>query len=145
MEPLVSAQTSPRPASQPVILFDGVCNFCDRSVQFVLHRDPKGIFKFAALQSAAGQRLLQERGLPREEFQSIVLLDGDGVWQRSDAALRITRSLSGLWPLLYGFVLVPRPIRDFVYGFIAERRYAWFGKKETCAIPSPETRSRFLS
>ncbi len=131
--------------SQPIILFDGVCNLCDHSVQFIIQRDHQRRFKFAALQSVAGQRLLREQGLPTEEFRSIVLLEGGKLWQKSSAALRIARRLSGLWPLLYLLILVPAPIRDFIYDCIATRRYRWFGKKETCLIPTPELRSRFLS
>jgi predicted DCC family thiol-disulfide oxidoreductase YuxK len=127
-----------------VVLFDGVCNFCDNTVQFVLRRDKAGYFRFAALQSEAGQALLKDHELPTEHFDTFILLENGKIYKRSSAALRLVRKLSGGWPLLYGFILIPRFIRDFFYSIIARNRYRWFGKKDACMIPSPEVRSRFL-
>jgi len=128
-----------------IILFDGVCNLCNTSVQFVIQRDTSGKFNYAALQSVAGQKLLKENNLPANEFYSIILIKNGEVFQRSRAALEIARGLSGLWPLLYVFVIVPPFIRNGIYNWIAKNRYRWFGRKEECMIPTPELKSRFLN
>lgn len=128
----------------PLILFDGVCNFCDRSVQFIIRHDRRGYFHFAALQSEAGQAVLAAYGLPQGGFDTFILLQKGRVYKRSGAALRVARNLDGLWPVLYAFIIVPPFIRDLVYKIIARNRYRWFGKKDQCMIPTPEVRSRFL-
>ncbi len=128
---------------EAIILFDGVCNLCSGSVQFIIKRDPDAYFKFASLQSDFGQRQLQEFGLSRTSFHSIILIRGDKVYQRSDAALEIARKLNGAWPLLYGFKILPRFLRDAVYNLIGRNRYKLFGKKDACWIPTPELKSRF--
>lgn len=127
-----------------IILFDGVCNLCNRSVQFILKRDKKGYFHFTSLQSEAGQELLAENELPQADFNSFVLIENGKVYQKSTAALRVCRKLSGGWPLLYGFIIVPPFIRNAVYSWIARNRYKWFGKKEACMLPKPEWKERFL-
>lgn len=129
---------------QKIILFDGVCNLCEQSVQFVLRRDRKGIFKFASLQSTIGQQLLQHYGLNTTELSSFVLIDNGKAWTKSSGALRVAKYLSGGWKLLYVFNLLPRLLRDPVYNFIAANRYRWYGKKTSCWMPTPELRSRFL-
>ncbi|WP_139892425.1 MULTISPECIES: thiol-disulfide oxidoreductase DCC family protein [unclassified Bacillus (in: firmicutes)] len=128
-----------------IVLFDGECNFCDKSVQFIIKRDPKGIFVFASLQSEAGQQLLKEYHVP-EGIDSLILLEPDNhkYYMKSSAALRICKHLSGLWSMLYVFKLVPRTIRDRVYDLIARNRIKWFGSKDQCMLPSPEIRKRFL-
>jgi predicted DCC family thiol-disulfide oxidoreductase YuxK len=123
-----------------IVLFDGVCNLCSGAVQFILARDPAGRFRFASLQSEAAQRLLKGAGVA----ETIVLIEGGKIYTRSAAALRIARGLRLPWPLLYAFVAVPRPLRDLVYGWVARHRYAWFGKRESCLLPTPRTRSRFI-
>ncbi|RWR06541.1 thiol-disulfide oxidoreductase DCC family protein [Siminovitchia fortis] len=128
----------------PIVLFDGVCNFCDASVRFIIKNDPKGTFRFASLQSDIGQKLLKERNVP-SDIDSIILIEGDKAYYKSTAALRIARHLQGFWKLAYGFLIVPAPIRNLAYDFIASNRYKWFGKKESCMIPSPDVRERFLS
>ena len=130
---------------QPVILFDGVCNFCNSSVNFIIKRNREKDIRFAALQSEAGKLLLNEYRLPAGEMESIVFIENGNAYQRSAAALRICRRLSGAWPLCYGFILVPRFIRDAVYNWIAANRYKWFGVQEQCMIPTPEIRERFLN
>lgn len=127
----------------PVILFDGVCNFCDVSVQFILERDPNEIFRFASLQSEAGQDLLKKYHVP-EDVDSMILIESDKVYFKSSAALRISRHLQGTWKLLYILIIVPAPVRNVVYDIIARNRYKWFGKKESCMLPSPNVRKRFL-
>lgn len=132
--------------THPIVLFDGVCNLCNGTVQFIIDRDPSGAFRFAALQSDAGKTALAARGraAPEGEPDSVLLLDGDRVYERSDAALRIARRLSGAWRLFFVFIVVPRFLRDLVYRFIAKHRYRWFGKTEECRVPTPELRARFL-
>lgn len=126
----------------PVILFDGVCNLCNASVQFIIKRDPKAIFRFAALQSETGQKLLAEH--PQVSADSVLLADRGKIYQQSTAALKIAGRLSGLWPLFYVFMIVPRPLRDAVYNYIAKNRYRWFGKQESCMLPTVDLKSRFL-
>jgi len=127
-----------------IILFDGVCNFCDASVQFMIKRDPSGKFKYTPLQSEVGQKILAENRLSAAEFDSIILSENGKIYKKSTAALRIAKELSGLWPFLYLFIIVPPFIRNAVYDFVAANRYKWYGKKEACMVPSPEVRSRFI-
>jgi predicted DCC family thiol-disulfide oxidoreductase YuxK len=131
-------------AHGPVLLFDGVCNLCNASVQFVIDRDPEARFRFAALQSDIGRELAEGCGIDVEALDSLVLVEEGRCYTRSSAALRVARRLSGGWPILAAFSVVPRPLRDVVYDFIAARRYRWFGKEEACRIPTPELRARFL-
>ncbi|SOC40673.1 thiol-disulfide oxidoreductase DCC family protein [Ureibacillus acetophenoni] len=126
-----------------IILFDGECNFCDASVQFIIKRDTNKVFQFASLQSDIGKGLLNKYNAP-ENLDSFVLIDGDKYFLQSTAALRVCKDLKGAYKLLYFFVIVPKPMRNFVYQFIAKNRYKWFGKNESCMIPSPEDRQRFL-
>lgn len=127
-----------------IILFDGVCNLCNGSVQFVIKRDPNGKFRFASLQSDFGQQVLAREGLPAGKLTSFILLEDGKMYQRSTAALRVARQLPGAWALLYAFIVVPPFIRNAVYDFIAANRYRWFGKQESCMIPTPELRARFI-
>jgi predicted DCC family thiol-disulfide oxidoreductase YuxK len=130
--------------SQPIALFDGVCNLCSGSVQFILKRDRQGSLRFASLQSGVGQHLLTEHGLDPDALSSVVLIDDGRAWQESAAALRIASHLPGAWKLLRALAVIPRPVRDAVYRWIARNRYRWFGKTETCWLPTPELRRRFL-
>ncbi|MGV3464337.1 MAG: thiol-disulfide oxidoreductase DCC family protein [Heyndrickxia sp.] len=126
-----------------IILFDGVCNFCSQSVQFIIKRDPSHVFHFASLQSDVGRKLLNEYGL-EENIQSVVYISDEKAYEKSDAALQICRKLNGLWKVLSIFYFVPRPIRNVIYDYIAKNRYKWFGKMESCMVPSSEIKSRFL-
>ena len=128
----------------PIILFDGVCNLCTHSVQFVLRRDTGERYTFASLQSDVGQRLLDEVGPSLHGVDSIVLIEDGEAYVRSTAALRIARGLTGGWPLLYGFMILPRPLRDWVYELVARNRYRWFGKTDECMVPLPALKARFL-
>ena len=130
--------------SNKVILFDGVCNFCNGAINFVIKKDKKNVFKFAALQSEIGKTLLSKYKIDTSKVDSIILLDGDDCYVKSSAALRIAKHMSGGYPLLYGFLILPRFIRDAVYDFIARNRYKWFGKKDSCMIPTPELKEKFL-
>ena len=131
-------------ASGPVILFDGVCNLCNGAVRFVAERDPRGVFRFASLQSEAGQTLLRQHGLSTGDFDSVVLVDDAGVRTRSSAALAVAARLSAPWPALSAFRVLPRPLRDAVYDLVARYRYRVFGRTDQCMIPTPELRARFL-
>jgi predicted DCC family thiol-disulfide oxidoreductase YuxK len=131
--------------SEPaLILFDGVCNLCNGAVNFVIRRDPAGRFRFAPLQEPGGQRLLAAHHLRREDFDSLVLLEEGRSFLKSTAALRIARHLGALWPLLYFFIIVPRPLRDSVYDWVARNRYRWFGRRDACMVPAPDVLDRFL-
>lgn len=130
---------------QAIILFDGVCNLCNRSVQTVIRFDKKNSFQFASLQSNRGQALLKQHGLSEKELSSFVLIQHNKAITRSSAALTVARQLSGPIKILYAFMIVPAFIRDGVYNIIARNRYKWFGKQDTCMIPSPELKARFLN
>jgi len=129
---------------QPLILFDGVCNLCNSSVLFIIKRDSNSIFRFASLQSDLGKSLLQEFDLPVTELNSVILIQKNKVYQKSNAALEIARHLSGLWPMFYSFMIIPAFVRNSVYTWIANNRYKWFGKKDACMIPTAELKSRFI-
>ena len=124
-------------------MFDGECNFCDASVQFIIERDPEAYFRFAALQSEAGVELKKKYQIS-DQIDSFILIENGQVYKYSDGALKVCKHLKGLWKSLYLLKVVPRPIRNRVYKYIAKNRYRWFGKKEECMIPSPEVRERFL-
>lgn len=127
----------------PIIFFDGICTLCDFAVTFVIDHDPARRFRFAALQSAAGQALMADHpDLLRQD--TIVLLEAGQVYTRSEAALRIARHLRG-WRWMWAFRAVPRVLRDGVYKLVARNRYQWFGKRDSCRIPTPELRSLFLA
>ncbi len=130
---------------KPIILFDGVCNLCNTAIQFVIKHDPKEIFVFASLQSDIGQQILKDNNLPLQQLNSFVLLQNGIIYTKSSAALKVAQQLSGIWKTLYIFNIVPKFIRDGVYGFIAKNRYKWFGKNESCPLPSPQLKQRFLS
>lgn len=129
--------------NHPVILFDGVCNLCNSSVQVVIRHDPKNIFRFASLQSSFGRQVLSKFSLPSTDFNSFILLKDNKIYTRSDAALKVAGKLNGFYRLLYAFIIIPKFIRDGVYNIIAKNRYKWFGKTEACWLPTPELRILF--
>jgi len=131
--------------SHTIVLFDGVCNFCNRSVNWIIRRDKRGHFRFAALQSDAGAALQERSGLDPSALETLVLIEGGKVYVKSTAALRIVRRVGWPWRALYALIGVPRPARDFAYDWFARRRYRWFGKRDECMVPSPAVRERFLS
>ena len=133
------------PPRRAVVLFDGVCNLCNASVNFIIDRDAVAYFQFAALQSDAAKAYLAQCRLPADFLEGIVLCEEDRCFTRSTAVLRILRRLGGLWSLLYALIIVPRSLRDAVYDWIIRRRYRWFGKTERCRIPTPELQARFLT
>jgi predicted DCC family thiol-disulfide oxidoreductase YuxK len=128
-----------------ILLFDGVCNLCNRVVLFVIKRDAGAKFRFAALQSEAGQRLLKKFKLPLNDFDSFVLIIGEKYYLRSTAGLHVFKELGGSWKLIYYLLIIfPVPLRDLVYRFVAKTRYRIFGRKDSCMIPSPGIKERFL-
>jgi len=127
-----------------MIFFDGVCNLCAGSVRFVIKRDQKDLFRFAALQSEAAQKYLEPFGISPAGSGTVLFLEDGVLYQRSAAALHIARRLTGLWPLLYGLMIVPAFIRDFVYDQIAKRRYSIWGKQESCMVPTAALKAKFL-
>ena len=126
------------------IVFDGACNWCNAWVNLIIDRDSHERFKFGTLQSEEGQRILTTLQLPTEDFSTFILLEQTRVFTKSTAALRIARQLSGLWPLFYLGILIPRPLRDGLYDYVARHRYKWMGKADACRIPSPDQRGRFV-
>jgi len=128
----------------PVILFDGVCNLCNNTVQFIIKKDKKDIFRFASLQSAFGNSVLQKFNLPADTFNSFILNQNGKIYTKSTGALLVAKQLPGTWKFLYVFIIIPSFIRNALYSIIANNRYKWFGKKEACWIPSPSLRNKFL-
>jgi predicted DCC family thiol-disulfide oxidoreductase YuxK len=130
--------------SKSIILFDGVCHFCNDTVNFVIRRDSKEQFVFAALQSDVAQELLKKYDLSTGQLDSLVLIENEQCYLRSTAALRIVKGLGSLWTLLYVFIIIPTSMRDYGYDAFAKRRYRWFGKNDTCMIPTEKMKKRFL-
>lgn len=131
----------------PVILFDGVCNLCSASVQWIIERDRGATFRFASLQSDVARDLLAAHGVSIDQDadpDSVMLVDRDGVHEHSDAALRIARGLGRPWSLAWSLRFVPRFVRDGLYRLVARNRYRWFGRKDACWLPTPDLRARFL-
>lgn len=130
--------------SHPIVLFDGVCNLCNRSIQFIIERDQDKTFRFASLQSPVGQTLLKQFNLPTDQFDSFILVDKNQYYTQSSAALQVIKRFSGLWKLGYIGIVIPKRIRDWMYQFVAKNRYRWFGKRDQCWLPTPELKERFL-
>jgi predicted DCC family thiol-disulfide oxidoreductase YuxK len=126
----------------PIVFFDGVCNFCNYWVNFAIKRDKKKILRFAPLQGTTAKEMLP--GIKTENPDSVIFLENGKIYKNSTAALRVAKNLSGGWKSLYGLMIFPAFIRDAVYRWIAKNRYKWYGKKESCMIPSPELKDRFL-
>lgn len=130
--------------SKGVILFDGVCNFCNSSVNFIIRHDKKDYFRFTPLQSEIGMKISEKYNLDSGNLKSVILVDKGKIYTKTTAALRIAKQLSGAWPVLYVFIIIPAPIRDVVYNIIAKYRYKWWGERDACMIPTPEIRKKFL-
>lgn len=128
----------------PVVLFDGVCNLCNGFVQFAIQQDPKARLRFAALQSEAGQQLLARFGLAGQPLKTVFLIENQRLYRKSSAGLRVLYHFGGAWRLLYALTIVPAPLRDLVYDYIARHRYRWFGQRPTCWMPTPDLKQRFL-
>ncbi len=129
--------------NNPIVLFDGVCNLCNSTVLWIIKHDPKRQFRFASLQGDYGQQVLKQFHLPPDALNSFILLKDNQIYTKSTGALKVAKALNGLWPMLYIFIIIPAFIRNSVYDLIAKNRYHWFGKKESCAIPSPALKDLF--
>jgi predicted DCC family thiol-disulfide oxidoreductase YuxK len=142
----ISGSEGPRAASPgllPVIFFDGVCGLCNHWIDFVLARDKRRVFQFAPLQGETARDWLKLS--PDDSLNSVVLFDASGIHRKTDAIWRMLLQLGGVWRLAGWLLrLVPRPIRNWGYDFVARHRYRWFGKKESCRLPTPDERARFL-
>lgn len=131
--------------NKKIILFDGVCNLCNTSVQYVVKRDKKDVFRFAPLQSEIGKKMLKERNIDTNTIDSIILIEPEiAYYIKSEAALKIMKEFDGAWSLMAVFNIVPTKIKNIVYDFIAKNRYKWYGKKDACMIPTPELKAKFL-
>lgn len=130
---------------QSVILFDGLCNLCNGAVQFVIERDQQDKFHFASLQSDFAKKELLNFDIDSTRMNSFILLENGKIYHRSTAALRVAKKLNGLWPLLYAFIIIPPFVRDGVYNYVAKNRYKWFGKKESCWVPTAELKRKFYN
>lgn len=128
----------------PVILFDGVCNFCNGIVDFIIKRDREKKFKFAALQSNAGRELFRKFNIKPDDLDTLILIENGRYYERSNAVLKIVKGLEGIWKFFYIFIILPSFIRNFFYNIIAKRRYKWFGRRDECRVPKEEERERFL-
>ena len=129
----------------PIVLFDGVCNLCNSAVQYIIRHDRNKLFRFASLQSETGRHLLSQYDLPSDQLDSFILIDNGKAYDRSTGALRVAKKLNGIIPMLYGFIIVPKFIRNGIYNWVGKNRYKWFGKKEECMVPTPELKARFLN
>jgi predicted DCC family thiol-disulfide oxidoreductase YuxK len=130
--------------SASIVLFDGLCNLCSSTVQRIIKSDPKKKFKLGALQSKAGESLMVSKNIDHFNLTTFILIENGEVFTKSTAALRIARRLNGFWPLLYGLIIVPRPLRDMVYSWVSKHRYRWFGKKTSCWVPNSDFSDRFI-
>ncbi len=130
--------------STPLILYDGVCRLCTGTVLFVIRRDRGKRFRFASMQSPLGRELLRRFGLPTDDLKTFVLVEADGHFTKSTAALRVARRLGGLWPAVSLLAVIPAPIRDGVYDWVARNRFRWFGKREHCLVPNSDVQDRFV-
>jgi len=129
---------------QPIILFDGVCNFCNFWVNFAIKRDPKKKLLFSPLQGVTARKLLQQYHIATTGLSTVIVIEKGKVYTQSSAALRVARHLKGGWQLFYGLMILPKFLRDAIYNIISRYRYKWFGKKEDCMVPSPGLKERFL-
>lgn len=130
--------------NKTIILFDGVCNLCNNSVRFIIKKDKAKRFLFTSLQSDAGQDILLQFRLKKSDFESIVFIEHGIIYKKSSAILKIVRHLPYLWKLIYGLIIIPPFVRDYLYSIVANNRYKWFGKRDFCMAPSDELKERFL-
>ncbi len=132
-------------SAKKIILFDGVCNLCNRTIQRIIKRDAQDIFRFAAVQSEIGKKLVLERNIDTSRVDSIILIEpGIAYYLKSDAALKIGRHLKGYRTISNILILIPRGLRNIIYDFVARNRYKWYGKQDQCMVPTPELKAKFL-
>ena len=132
------------PQNKKIILFDGVCNLCDSSVQFIIKKDKKDIFRFVALQSELGITILKHIGISRSNYSIVLYEPGEAYYHKAEAVLKIGKTFGGLYTLLSVFSFLPKVLNDTIYDYIAKNRYKWYGKKESCMMPTPELSDKFL-
>ncbi|HWA33415.1 MAG TPA: thiol-disulfide oxidoreductase DCC family protein [Cyclobacteriaceae bacterium] len=130
--------------NKSIIMFDGVCNLCNWFVNFIIARDKKNRFQFGSLQSAVVIDLLRRHDFLTSDLSTVILLENEKLYYQSTAVLRILRMLGGVWSLMYVFIVLPKPLRDFMYNLIARHRYKLFGRQDTCMIPTPELKAKFV-
>jgi predicted DCC family thiol-disulfide oxidoreductase YuxK len=130
---------------EPVVLFDGECNLCSRSVQFIIKHDAKKVFRFASLQSSFGKQIKEYFKIDDTQPETILLLKNNDIYKSSTAILHISKELNGTWKIFYAAIIIPKPIRNYIYNIISKNRYKWFGKKEQCWIPSEKAITLFYS
>lgn len=128
----------------PIVVFDGVCNLCNNVVKFIIKRDKRNQFRFASFQGKKGNEILKHFRLNENDTNSFLLIQGDKIYFRSGGALRVLKKLGGWYSLLYAFIIVPKFLRDPIYNWVARNRYKWFGKKDSCMVPTTELKERFL-
>ena len=131
-------------STYPIVLFDGVCNFCNYWVSFAIKRDRKKKLRFASLQGETAKQILPQYNIQSSSLSSVIFIDNGRAYTQSSAAIRICKHLDGGWKLFYGLIIIPKFIRDFFYNIIARNRYKWYGKKENCMVPTPYLKERFL-
>lgn len=128
-----------------IVIFDGICNFCNSSVNFIIARDPEGKFSFAPMQGEAAKMLMKQHGIDNPDLDTFLLIKNGKLYQRTDAALEIAKDLTGYWKYCRVFLMLPAPLRDIFYRLLAKNRYRIFGKREVCMVPTPDVRERFLN
>ncbi|MBN4054554.1 thiol-disulfide oxidoreductase DCC family protein [Nitrospira defluvii] len=144
MNDSINLMTHENHIEPPIILYDDICHLCTSTVNFVIRRDSKKVFRFASLQSSIGQQFLKKFGLPRSNFKTFVFIKQETIFTKSSAALQVVKHLDGFWPILYMLILIPLPIRNFFYDWIAKNRYRLFGKRTSCFVPTKDHQDRFL-
>lgn len=137
-------EISELPKDKKIILFDGVCNLCDTSIQFVIRQDKNDRYRFISLQSELGQKIIIYLGIPINNDSVILYEPGKAYYYKSDVAFKILKDMGGIRKALLVFSILPKPLLDSIYDYVAKNRYKWFGKKESCMIPTPEIKSKFL-
>lgn len=129
---------------KPLILFDGVCNLCNSSVQFIIKNDPEGYFRFASLQSETGQKILEQFNMKKDDFDTFILYENGQIFTQSTGVLRVLKNLKNYYRFFYIFIIIPSFIRNFIYNFVSRYRYRFFGRKDACMVPTPELKARFI-
>lgn len=133
------------PKDKKIILFDGVCNLCDNTVQFIIKKDKKDLFRFVAIQSDLGQDIINYIGVDTSKTDSILLYEpGEAYYYKAEAAIKIAKALGGIYSLMGMFSVLPKSLSNAVYDYVARNRYKWYGRKEECMIPTPERKAKFL-
>ena len=136
---------NPTAIPDPLVLYDGVCNLCAGAVRFVIRHDRAGEFRFASIQSELGREQYRRHGFDPDAMPSFMVISGGRAFVRSDATLEVFRRCGGVWACVAWLRWIPRAVRDPVYEFVARNRYRWFGRSETCLVPTPEIRARFIA